>query len=142
VENATTSASTKQLGLFYSAVGAVSCLLAAATAAHSVRPEDVVARLQSPELRARFDILSVAPNPKLPRLVLIRVGPKWHDVPNGDRIHAAEQWQHLWRDSMPGGIVAILDAASDAPLVNFDAEGHARLKAPIRRGGEDDRPAQ
>lgn len=43
---------------------------------------------------------------------------------------------------MPGGIVAILDAASDAPLVNFDAEGHATLKKSERRGGEDDRPTQ
>jgi hypothetical protein len=51
-------------------------------------------------------------------------------VPEEQRIKAAEQWHHLWRDSTPGGIVAILDAASDAPLVNFDAEGHATLKKP------------
>jgi hypothetical protein len=117
-------------------------LAAAAAPAHWVQPADVVARLQSPELRSRFGIVSVEPNPKLPRLVLIRVGPKWHEVPVAQRIGAAEQWQHLWRDSTPGGVVAILEAASDAPLVNFDAEGHATLKEPVRRGGEDDRSAQ
>jgi hypothetical protein len=117
-------------------------MLAAAAAAHWVKPEDVIARLQAPELRARFDIVSVAPNAKLPRLVLIRVGPKWHEVPEDQRTSAAEQWQHLWRDSTPGGVIAILDATSDAPLVNFDAQGHATLKEPKRRGGEDDRPAQ
>jgi hypothetical protein len=105
-------------------------MLAATAAAHGVQPADVVAQLQSAELRARFDIVGVAPNPKLPRLVLIRVGPKWHEVPEEQRIKAAEQWHHLWRDSTPGGIVAILDAVSDAPLVNFDAEGHATLKKP------------
>jgi hypothetical protein len=118
-------------------------MLAATTAAaHWIEPADVVARLNAPELRARFDIVSVAPDPKLPRLVLIRVGPKWHDVPGDQRISAAEQWQHLWRDSTPGGIIAILDATSDASLVNFDAQGHATLRQPARRSGEDDRPAQ
>jgi len=117
-------------------------LVAATAAAHRVRPADVIARLQSPEVRARYDIVSVTPSPKLSRLVLIRVGPKWHDVPADQRIDAAERWQHLWRDSTPGGIVAILDAANDAPLVNFDADGHATLKEPAASGDKDDRPAQ
>jgi hypothetical protein len=43
---------------------------------------------------------------------------------------------------MPGGIVAVVDAASNTPLVNFDAAGHATLKKPVRRGGEDDRLTQ
>jgi hypothetical protein len=146
VRNAATSARTKRLFSFHRAAAvaaAIGCLLTAAAAgAHSVQPRDVLAKLQSPGLRARFDIVSVAPDAKLARLVLIRVGPKWHDVPVDQRINAAEQWQHLWRDSMPGGIVAIIDAARDTPLVNFDTAGHATLKKPVRRGGEDDRPTQ
>lgn len=117
-------------------------LTATVAHAHWVRPQDVIAKLQSPELRTRFGIVSVERNAKLPRLVLIRVGAKWHELPKYQRVNVAEQWQHLWRDGTPDGIVAILDAANDAPLVNFDAFGHARLKEPTRNDGEGDRPAQ
>ncbi len=103
--------------------------VAAGAAAHFITPEEVLASLQTPGTRNAFGIESAERDGKLPRLLLIRVGPHWSAVPEGRRIGAAEEWQYLWADAVPSGIVAILDAVTDQPLVNFDASGRAVLKS-------------
>ncbi len=104
--------------------------IAGSAAAHFITPEEVLASLQSPGTRNAFGIESAERDGKLPRLLFIRVGPHWSAIPEGRRIGAAEEWQYLWADAVPSGIVAILDAVTDQPLVNFDGNGRAVLKTP------------
>ena len=108
-------------------------VLAAASAtrpagAHWATPEELIRRLESDATRTAFDIREVRRDPALPRLLVIRVGPRWSEVPAERRTEWAEEWNHLWRSTLKNGIVAVLDSATDHPLVNFDAEGHATLK--------------
>jgi hypothetical protein len=109
---------------------AVVTLLAGVGGAHQMRAEQVVELLGTAAVREQFDIRSARRDPKLPRLLVIRVGPGWSALPPERRRAAAEEWLHLWTGDVPGGIVAVLDSASDAPLVNFDADGHAVLRSP------------
>ncbi len=94
--------------------------------AHRLKPEQVVAQLQADHVRRAYAITSVTRDSALPRLLVIRVGRGWQDVPRRDAV--AEQWLRLWREAVHDGIVAVLDDASDQPLVNFDARGNAVLK--------------
>lgn len=107
--------------------------LAAASAAlpapaHWTSPEELIRRLESNQIRHTFDVREVRRDPALPRLLLIRVGPRWSEVPAERRTAWAEEWNHLWRSTIPSGIVAVLDAGTDQPLVNFDPAGRATLK--------------
>ncbi len=80
-------------------------------------------------MRDAFDITSVERAKDLARLLLVRVGPGWASVYPARRIAAAEGWYQLWRDAIPNGIVAVVDAR-DRPLVHFDVTGRALLRDP------------
>jgi hypothetical protein len=77
-------------------------------------------------------VSAVARDEKVSRLLVIRVGSGCSKVPPDERTAAAEEWWALWRDAVPQGIVAVLDAETSASLVNFDPAGGARLVAPRR----------
>jgi hypothetical protein len=109
-------------------------LLASAVAqAHGPAAADVVGALEASAVRARFGVMAAARDAKAPRVLLVRVGPKWSEAPADDRRTAAEEWLQLWRAAVPHGIVAVLDDETSASLVNFDATGHARLVGPPAR---------
>ena len=91
-----------------------------------------MARLNGADMRVPFDITSVERPTELPRMLVVRVGKGWAQVDAVRRVETAEQWYMLWRDAVPNGILAIVDAA-DRPLVNFDPSGHARLQEPAAR---------
>ena len=97
-------------------------------AAHQVKPEEVVARLQASSLREAFDITQVVRDPAVPRLLIVRVGSGWYKVSASQRRSAAERWHALWQSSVRNGIVAVLDGATGQPLVNYNARGRALLK--------------
>jgi len=103
--------------------------LAAGTpaAAHWVLPEEVVARLADPANRAAFDVLGAAQDPRLSRLLVVQVGPRWQALDPALRRETAEAWQHLWRDATYAGVLAITDAEGRS-LVSFDAAGRAQLR--------------
>lgn len=109
------------------AMAAAPLVLASGAAAHWLAPEALIAKLQEPANRERFGITQVTRDPKLPRLLFVRVGPQWERVPAAERREAAEQWFHLWRGGIAQGIVAVLDDATGRSLVNFDANGRAQL---------------
>ena len=96
-------------------------------AAHWVEPEQVVARLADPANRAAFDVLGAAQDPRLSRLLVVRVGARWQALDPELRREAAEEWRHLWRDATRAGVLAITDA-SGRSLVSFDALGRAQLR--------------
>jgi hypothetical protein len=93
------------------AAGAAVVLAATCAAAHHATPEQVVARLNSADMRVPFDIASVERSPEMPRMLLVRVGKGWAQVDAVRRVEIAEEWYTLWRDAVPNGTLAIVDAA-------------------------------
>ena len=115
------------------ALGAAALLLAAPapTLAHRVAPEEVEAGLRDPATQRAFGVARVSRDARLPRLLVVEVGPRWERVDPELRRQAAEAWRELWREAAPAGVLAIVDFAGRS-LVGFDAHGRARL----REGGE------
>ncbi len=93
---------------------------------HWISPEEIVARLQAdPQLRQVVGVRSVR---RQGRILLIAVDPEaWRKVPRLDRLKLANEWQQLWSHNVHEGIVAILSANDERPLVNYNARGEARL---------------
>jgi hypothetical protein len=92
-------------------------------AAHRIPPEDVVARLNSPEVRQHLGVERAVRDAKAPRLLVVRVGPRWYELPVEGRRKWAAEWLDTWRASVEGGIVAVLDAGTDVAVVDYGAEG-------------------
>lgn len=110
------------------ALAAVLALGAGAPArAHRVTPEEVIAELGAPAARATFDVVSVASDPRLPRLLVVRVGPRWPALDPALRRETAEAWRERWRHAVADGVLAVTDAAGRS-LVSFDAAGRAQLR--------------
>ncbi len=113
----------------WGAAVALLLLTASAAGAHWLPPEEIVAGLaQNPLLRDHIGVVEVHRDPRLPRLLIIKVARgRWDAVPEATRIRLAEEWQETWRHNVAEGIVAIVDAATDAGVVNYDGFGHPRL---------------
>ncbi len=108
----------------------VACLLlglATSVRAHVIAPEDVVARLRAPAGREAYGIEEVSRLPGLPRLLLVRVGARWREVPIDRRRTVAEDWARSWEHSVPQGVLSIVDASSGDAVVNFDGQGNAHV---------------
>jgi hypothetical protein len=75
------------------------------------------------ETRASWGVEGAYRDAKAPRLLVIRVGAPWYERSAADRRTQAQTWQTLWRQNVPQGIVAILDAGTNAPAVQFGGDG-------------------
>lgn len=95
--------------------------------AHTVTADEVVARLDGAAMRTAFDVVSAQRLDGLPRLLIVRVGPGWRDVPAEKRRAVAEEWAKAWQHAVAQGVLSIVDAANGATVVNFDALGRAHL---------------
>ncbi len=104
-------------------------LVSGAAQAHRVLPEAVVSKLQEPSLRFAFDVRQVAADARLPRLLVVQVGPGWALAAPDLRREAAEEWRRLWRAAQPAGVLAVTDAEGRS-LVSFDLRGRASLHGP------------
>lgn len=115
--------------------GVVLVALAGTTDAHAhwMRPDEIVAGLAADtQLRERFGVVAVHIEPQLPRLLVIKVDrTRWEAASPDTRTKLAEEWLETWRHNVPEGIVAVLDAATEQSVVNFDGFGHARLRAVV-----------
>ncbi len=98
--------------------------------AHTVPPEAIVGRLSSDAARHAAGVESVVRDPRLPRLLLVRVGPRWEELPLARREALARSWWTAWRHAVPQGVVAVLDAATDRSVVTFARDGAARVAGP------------
>lgn len=96
-----------------------SLLLAAAVAgAHTASPETVIA-----EAAKAKGVTRAARDETNPRVLVIRVGEEWFQLPEETRREQASRWRDEWRDSVEQGVVAVLDARTEAPVVRFGAGG-------------------
>lgn len=100
--------------------------------AHSVPPEAIVAELNGARARAAWGVERAERDPKAPRLLVVRVGARWYELPQTARREQAAAWLDRWRHSVDQGLVAILDARSDAPVVQFGPGGVVRGLVPGR----------
>ena len=73
--------------------------------------------------RSAWGVESAYRDEKVPRLFVIRVGPRWYERSAADRRAQAAAWAELWRNNVPQGIVSILDARTDKPAVQFGRQG-------------------
>ncbi|GIW41133.1 MAG: hypothetical protein KatS3mg076_1710 [Candidatus Binatia bacterium] len=106
-----------------------------AASAHWLTPDEILAGLrQNPVLRDRYGVVRVEVDPKLERLLVLRVDvEKWTSVPREERLRVASEWWDTWRHNVPSGIVAVVDARTEQVLVNYDASGRPRLRDPTPR---------
>jgi hypothetical protein len=109
-------------------------LLAAGTAsAHWEDPDAIVADLNGPATRSATGVERVERDAQTPRLLIVRVGERWFALPEAVRIEQAGAWLGRWRHSVQQGIVAVLDATTDQPVVHFGPGGEIGLLARPRR---------
>jgi len=104
-------------------------LLPAAARGHWVKPEEIIAGLnQDPVLRDRLGVVQAYADPKLPRLLVIKVQRDiWEKVAAEKRLGLSQLWYETWHHNVDQGIVAVLDAKTDKSLVHYDANGLPQL---------------
>jgi hypothetical protein len=97
----------------------LSVVLAAGAAwAHTASPESVVA-----EAAKAKGVERAARDEANPRVLVIRVGEEWFKLPEEARREQAARWRDEWRESVEQGVVSVLDARTEAPVVRFGAGG-------------------
>ncbi|HEV7731656.1 MAG TPA: hypothetical protein VGR62_05815 [Candidatus Binatia bacterium] len=97
---------------------AMGLLLAGPVWAHTASPETIVAeavKVPGVEKAVRDEAN--------PRVLIIRVGEAWFGLPEEKRREYAEHWRDDWRASVEQGVVSVLDARTEAPVVRFGAGG-------------------
>jgi len=104
------------------AVVALLAGLGGPAAAHWQSPEAILAQLDSEPARA-LGVERAARDEKTPRLLVIRVGDGWYAMSAAKRRTQAGAWLELWRHNVAQGIVAVLDARTDRPVVRFGPGG-------------------
>jgi hypothetical protein len=110
------------------AATALLALAAARAAAHWPSPESMVAALNAPESRAATGVERAERDAANPRVLIVRVGTRWFGREGADRLVQARCWREDWRRTVPQGVVAVLDARSDAPVVGFGPRGAVFLR--------------
>jgi hypothetical protein len=93
-----------------------------AAAAHWTPPEAIVAELNADAGRGS-GVEGAERDAKVPRLLVIRVGDRWYALTPAARRAQAADWLGRWRASVDQGIVAVLDARTAKPVVEFGPGG-------------------
>jgi hypothetical protein len=91
--------------------------------AHTPAPDDVVATIAEPAARAAAGVERAERDVRNPRVLLVRVGPRWFARPRDARAAAAAEWREAWRRAVPDGVVAVLDATTDRAVVRWGPGG-------------------
>jgi hypothetical protein len=87
--------------------------------AHWMTPDEVVAEVSSPQARTTLGVEAAVHDPQNARLLIVRVGSAWYALPRAKRVKQAGEWVDLWHRSVEKGLVAVLDARTDKPVVRF-----------------------
>jgi hypothetical protein len=95
--------------------------------AHHLAVSEVLETLNRPDVKSRAGIHQAVVDLRLNRHLIIKVNDTWHTLPATKRKQLAEVWRQLWQDAMKNGIVSVLDAKSNQPVVNYSPSGHVSL---------------
>jgi hypothetical protein len=100
-------------------------VLLATTAAHGHTPsaDEVVASIGSPDARSVAGVERAEQDRANPRVLRVHVGARWFALPREARAARAVDWHAAWRHAVPDGVVAVLDARTDRPVVRYGRGG-------------------
>jgi hypothetical protein len=103
------------------AAGLLGLVAAAAppATAHWVSPEEIVGRFNGEQARKTAGVERAERDSRNARVLLVYVGERWYALPASARRALAGSWLDLWKHNVPQGIVAVLDARTDTPVVRF-----------------------
>jgi len=110
--------------------------LAGHALAHSPTPASVLDALNAPEARAALGVQRAEQDAKNSRVLIVRVAPRWFELDRAERLLQARIWRDDWRRAVAQGVVAVLDARTDLPVIGYAPGGTAFL----REAARDDRP--
>ena len=101
-------------------------LVAASVFAHTVEPGEVIAYLNSQQVREECGVTRAAQVEGRPDLLLIVINHKWFQLPAERRVKLAREWRDLWRHSVKSRRVSIVDAQS-RPVVHYLPDDGVRV---------------
>jgi hypothetical protein len=102
---------------------ALLAVLASRAAALWLPPAAVVAHMNSDRVRELWGVERAERDAKVPHVLVVRVGGHWYEVPAAARMKEASRWLDDWRHNVAQGVVAVLDAATRRPVVQFGPGG-------------------
>jgi hypothetical protein len=102
--------------------------LARPAPAHSPTPASMLDALNAPETRAALGVQRAEQDARNPRILIVRVAPRWFELPPADRLLQARIWRDDWRHAVAQGVVAVLDGRTDLPVVGYAPGGAVFLR--------------
>lgn len=113
-----------------SKVLALILIIASATTiifAHDVPKEEIVAYINSKEVKESACVEKAEVQKDLPRLLVVEVGDCWFKLSEKQRLEFAQKWYKAWRHSVPKGIISIIEKGTSNAVVNFHPDGQVDL---------------
>jgi len=84
--------------------------------------------LNAPEARAALGVQRAEQDAKNPRVLVVRVEPRWFELDSAERLLQARIWRDDWRRAAAQGVVAVLDARTDLPVIGYGPGGTVFLR--------------
>lgn len=94
---------------------------------HDVPKEEIVAYINSKEVKEKACVEKAEIQKDLPRLLVIEVGECWFKLGEKERREFAQKWYKAWRHSVAKGIVSIVEKGTSNAVVNFRPDGQVDL---------------
>ena len=101
--------------------------VAAAAVAHTISRAEVLAHLNSDDVRARERIQRAWSPSEKPTLLIVEVSKPWHEKSRDARRAAAQRWVDLWRHAVARGRVSVVDERGQ-PMVRYTPSGAIQLR--------------
>ena len=102
--------------------------LARTAPAHSPTPASMLEALNAPEARAALGVQRAEQDAKNPRVLIVLVEPRWFELDRAERLLQARIWRDDWRRAVAQGVVAVLDARTDLPVIGYAPGGTVFLR--------------
>jgi hypothetical protein len=95
--------------------------------AHHLTVGEVLEILNREEVKAQTGIADAKVDPHLKRHLIIKVHASWFNLPPAQREKLATAWRRMWKDAVKKGVVSVVDAKSNQPVVNYGPNGQASV---------------
>lgn len=95
--------------------------------AHTVPREEVIAYINSKEVKESACVEKGEMQKDLPRLLVVEVGECWFKLSEKDRRVFAKKWYTIWRHSVSNGLVSVIEKSTGEAVVNFRPDGRIDL---------------
>jgi hypothetical protein len=102
--------------------------LARPAPAHSPTPASMLEALNAPEARAALGVRRAEQDARNPRVLIVRVDRHWFELDRAERLLQARIWRDDWRRAVAQGVVAVLDARTELPVIGYGPGGTVFLR--------------